>query len=103
VKARTFLAARADILAYLASHGWQVSGPLKVPHATHPSGTLRLWFKPQAVYYTAVRAGQRHDFHAARTLSYDLDIRTIDSAALVAFAESRGFASVAETFEVVRK
>jgi hypothetical protein len=51
---RTFVQARQDILLDLQRRGWKVDGGLKIPHATNPSGELRLWFKPQAVYF-AVR------------------------------------------------
>ena len=57
---RTFAQAQAEIFDYLQSRHWTVQlrstrapwNPLKVPYATSPSGDLRLWFKPQAVWYT---------------------------------------------------
>lgn len=69
---KTFLQARAEIAETLRAHGWSLSPALKVPYATSPSGALRLWFKPQAVYFTE---GNYHTLNGARTLSYDLDIR----------------------------
>lgn len=76
---KTYAQAQRDILDNLAANGWQVSAALKVPHATSPNGRLRLWFKPQAVWFTKIFArGDRHDFKDARTISYDLDIRTKD-------------------------
>ena len=83
-KRPTFSAARAELLAYLRTHGWDVktsgpSGPLKTPHATSPSGSLRLWFKPQAVYFTT---GGRHAMGGARSLW--IDIREVSPAAIVA-------------------
>ncbi len=75
---KTYAQAQRDILENLASNGWQVSAGLKIPHATSPNGRLRLWFKPQAVWYTKVKPGERHNFKEARTLSYDLDIRKKD-------------------------
>jgi hypothetical protein len=77
---KTYAEAQHDILDNLAANGWQVSPALKVPHATAPNGHLRLWFKPQAVWFTKLKPGERnrHDFKDARTISYDLDIRTRD-------------------------
>jgi len=88
---RTYPQARADLLKHLAATGWQVSPGLKIPHATSPDGKLRLWFKPQAIWFTDLQAEQgfygggksRHDFHDARTLSYDLDIRALSSEQFV--------------------
>lgn len=51
-KTRTYAIARADILRALRADGWDVRENLKVPHATHPSGEFRLWFKTQAIYFT---------------------------------------------------
>jgi len=82
--AKTYAQAQRDILDNLAANGWTVSANLKVPHATSPNGRLRLWFKPQAVWFTKVKLGERsvhggtHNFKDARTISYDLDIRTKD-------------------------
>ena len=83
-KRPTFSAARAELLAYLRAHGWDVktsgpSGPLKTPHATSPSGSLRLWFKPQAVYFTT---GRHHELGGARSLW--VDIREVSPAAIIA-------------------
>lgn len=77
---KTYPQAQRDILDDLQRNGWQVSAGLKIPHATSPNGRLRLWFKPQAVWFTKVSPGERHDFKNARTVSYDLDIRTKDPA-----------------------
>ncbi len=93
----TFAAARKVLLEGLAALGWSISSPsLKVPHATSPGGTLRLWFKPQAVYYTSTRDTNtfqvegtridstlmRHTLGEARCISYDLDIRDPDVTAV---------------------
>lgn len=51
-KPRTYAVARAQIINALRADGWDVRENLKVPHATHPSGEFRLWFKTQAIYYT---------------------------------------------------
>lgn len=82
---RTYPQARADLLNYLATTGWKVQPTLKIPHATSPDGEFRLWFKPQAIWFTDLKNKEgfygggkaRHDFHDARTLSYDLDIRAL--------------------------
>lgn len=79
--ATTFQAARAAILDDLQRRGWKVVAGLKIPHATSPHGQLRLWFKAQAVYFTedlSARSDRNgHTFGNARTISYDLDIRTL--------------------------
>jgi len=49
---QTYKQAHGAVLAALAQKGWLVNANLKVPHATHPDGCLRLWFKAQAVYYS---------------------------------------------------
>lgn len=73
---RTFPQARAEIFAALRDAGWSVKSDLKVPHATSPDGSLRLWFKAQAVHATE---GDRHNFGNARTFGgYGLDIRQYD-------------------------
>jgi hypothetical protein len=69
----TFNQARDRILDYLDKHGWSVArwgprGPLKVPHATDPSGRGRLWFKAQSVYY----ALRTRDMNDARSMWIDL-------------------------------
>lgn len=47
---KTYIQARAAILAHLATlHGWVVKPHLKVPQAILPSGD-KLFFKTQAVY-----------------------------------------------------
>lgn len=49
--------------------GWTMSSPtLKVPHATSSTG-VRLWFRPQAIWYGP--AGTMHD-----ALSTWVDVRT---------------------------
>lgn len=77
---KTYAQAQRDILDNLTANGWAVSAGLKIPHATSPNGRLRLWFKPQAVWFTKLKAGERdrHNFKDARTISYDLDIRKKD-------------------------
>jgi len=76
-KRKTFLEARAEILEHLKKERWKVVDGLKVPHATSPDGTIRVWFKAQAVYvsYSSGRAGG-HNLNHARSLWFD--IRTMD-------------------------
>ncbi len=72
----TFAEARTAILDYLQARGWSLSSrSLKTPHATSPSGGVRLWFKAQAVYYSL---GDRHDFGDARSLHVDIRTGTAD-------------------------
>lgn len=76
---QTYAQAQGAILNDLTTSGWAVTPGLKIPHATSPDGSLRLWFKPQAVWATRVKSGERHAYKDARTISYDLDIRRYDA------------------------
>lgn len=68
-KRPTFEKARADVMEYFDKDGWQASSPtLKVPHVTSPDVGTRLWFKPQAVYFTT----GKHDLGSARSLHIDI-------------------------------
>jgi len=96
----TYKQARIAILDLLrSSPEWTVSGPLKVPHATHTGG-LRLWFAPQSVHYEApccdacrcnglCRCAHpyRYPYHYRRSNAHSLwvDIRTIPAAQFVAW------------------
>lgn len=82
----SYAKARAEILKYLQKEGWNVKPNLKVPHATSPDGELRLWFKPQAVYYTH---GNNHTLGGARTVSYDFDYRKMSGPEFVKEIERR--------------
>lgn len=53
--------------------GWTASPSLKVPYVTSPSGEMRLWFKPQAIYFST---GNRHNLNGAHTTTYE-DLRTM--------------------------
>jgi hypothetical protein len=82
--ARTYAEARADILRALRAEGWDVRENLKVPHATHPSGDFRLWFKTQAIYFTT---GDRRRGQGSLANAYSLhmgDIRAISTATAMA-------------------
>lgn len=86
-KARTYAIARADILRALRADGWDVRENLKVPHATHPSGEFRLWFKTQAIYYST---GDRRRGVGSLSDAQSLwigDIRTMPVAEVLADIE----------------
>lgn len=73
---KTYKQAQADFMAWLAANGWTLKTGLKVPYAT--KDCVRLWFKPQAIWFTvASRPWDPHEFKYARTLAYDLDIRSM--------------------------
>ena len=78
----TFKVARQNILGELQRSGWTVRAGLKVPHATSPSGRVRLWFKPQSVHYSE---GVIHTLGYARSLTdREIDIREVSPARFVA-------------------
>ena len=86
-KPRTYAIARADVLRALRADGWDVRENLKVPHATHPSGEFRLWFKTQAIYYTT---GDRRRGCGSLSDALSLwigDIRTMPVAEVLADIE----------------
>lgn len=86
-KPRTYAIARADILRALRADGWDVRENLKVPHATHPSGEFRLWFKTQAIYFTT---GDRRRGAGSLSDAHSLwigDIRTMPVAEVLADIE----------------
>lgn len=71
-KPPTFQKAREALQDHLKSKGWKMSNPgLKVQHATSDDGRVRVWFKPQAVYYSVSDHG-RHDLGAARSIHTDI-------------------------------
>jgi len=86
---KTFAKAREELIAHLRATGWAISGPLKVPHATSPDGVTRLWFKPQAVYFST---GNSHTLGDARSLW--VDIRKVSPVAVVTVATTRREAEV---------
>ena len=80
-KPLTFAQARLALQTALKAEGWTLSPtynpqgrPYKVPYATSPSGVVRLWFKPQAVY----GAIKSTDLGEARSIA--IDMRTLDPA-----------------------
>lgn len=84
---RTYATAKVEIFDELTRAGWTLSSrTLKTPHATSPDGSLRIWFKPQAIHFTRTGPGSshvpgethhRHDAGEARAISYDLDTRKL--------------------------
>jgi hypothetical protein len=78
-KLPTYADAQASLMGYLKDKGWKVvdsklgykgKETMKVPHATSPSGDLRLWFKSQAVYFSTKDGG--HDMKGASSLHTDI-------------------------------
>lgn len=83
-KARTYAVARAQIINALRTDGWDVRENLKVPHATHPNGDFRLWFKTQAIYFTT---GGRRRGQGSLSDAHSLwigDIRAMPVAEVIA-------------------
>jgi len=72
----TYAQAHQKIIDWLAARGWTLSdSKLKIRHATSPDGTVRLWFKPQAIHFT-VFADTKHVFgNARRAMSITWDER----------------------------
>lgn len=92
LKRPTFARQRETLLKAFADFGWEVTErdyrtgrPLKVPHATNPEGDIRLWFKPQSVYYAHITGQARFDLGSARSI--ESDIRTTNAEILKAQAE----------------
>lgn len=83
-KPPTFAQARDALLDGFRKAGWAVSGPLKIPHATSPDGTMRLWFKPQAVIAT-YSSSKKHVMGEGHSVAMDLRGVTVDR--LIASAE----------------
>ena len=82
-KLPTFAKARANLQAALRAAGWALSPslnpqgrPYKVPYADSPSGRVRVWFKPQALYYSRGTT-------LAEARSFSSDIRELDPARFV--------------------
>jgi hypothetical protein len=50
MKKKTFAETRVMLLDTLRHEGWLVIDNPKVPYATSPDGTTRLWFKAQSLY-----------------------------------------------------
>jgi hypothetical protein len=75
-KKPTYKAARLATWKAFGAAGWDLSSPhLNVLHATSPWGDVRLWFKAQAILVG--HGGSPWRMGDARTLAYDLDLRTV--------------------------
>lgn len=75
----TFAKAQKRILSELKDLGWTVQEHLKVPHATSSDGLRRLWFKTQAVWFTA--GNNQHAFGEARSLH--CEIRGVEAVRII--------------------
>jgi hypothetical protein len=81
----TYDAAHKSYLEGLKNDGWDVktmgpSGPLKVPHATSPSGKTRLYFKTQSIYRSVDNnkyGMPQHDMGRAHSITQGGDSRHI--------------------------
>lgn len=64
---KTFTAVRSSLLDRLKEEKWNVRVGIATPWAESPDGTFRLWFKPQAVYYShgdgVKNIGTAHSMH----------------------------------------
>jgi hypothetical protein len=67
-KQPTYEVAKSNLLAHLTEQGWKVKEGLKIPHATSPDGSVRLWFKSQAIYFS----NDKHDMSNASSLHSDI-------------------------------
>jgi hypothetical protein len=84
-KLPTFNQARTQLQAALKAAGWTLcpaytpqGRPYKVPYADSPTGRVRVWFKPQAVWYTVLDSAgsERHTLEDAH--SFESDMRTLE-------------------------
>lgn len=69
-KRPTYQSAQAALMDHLEKQGWTVSKGLAVPHATSPDKERRLWFKAQAIWFTA--GNNVNNFKGARSLHDDV-------------------------------
>ena len=74
----TYQQAKVRLLRELASQGWGTSPHLKIPHATSPNQEIRVWFKPQALYFTLIQGEKRHHFGDARSIHVDFRGMTME-------------------------
>lgn len=87
----TFRQARSRIQAGLVAKGWTPSPKnhygeeLKTPWMTSQSGLIRLWFRPQAIWFTHSPTGH-HEFANARSLN--IEVRNFPVDAIIARVES---------------
>ena len=72
----TYPQARIALFSHLISLGWTVKASLKVPHASPPDGSYKVWFKPQAVYL-----GEHSTFLDIRALSPEAFVLRVEAMA----------------------
>lgn len=82
---RTYAMAKKEMLDAFQKAGWRVAAGLKIPHATSRDMTLKLWFRPQAIYVTKDSRG-KHKAGNARSLHLP-DLRKIDPERFVKYIE----------------
>lgn len=70
----TYAAAQKRLFKELPLLGWKVKENLVVPHATSPSGRVRVWFKKQAVHKNVSREPGKEPVYPG-SLSLFIDIR----------------------------
>jgi RadC-like JAB domain len=70
-KPPTFAKVREMLLSGLKERGWAVAANLKVPHATSPDGSTRLWFKTQSIYINDPGTDPRQ-FSSTHSMSSDM-------------------------------
>ena len=79
----TYEEARQHHLTKLHELGWVVKVDLKIPHATHPTKNIRLWFRAQAVYCSEASPFKGHGH------SLGVDLRRITTLEIIQRAERR--------------
>lgn len=80
----TYKQARLRIMRALGGLGWKLSDlSLKVLHATHPHGRVRLWFRPQAVHAEQIGDPRYGKFCVGNAHSLFADIRDMGEAQLL--------------------
>ncbi len=102
-KLPTYKKAQAGILDALAARGWKVRRDLKTPYATNPDGGLRLWFKPQAVWYSVDGNHTIGDAHSTwigdiRMMTPEAFVVTIDRMFHGRYALENSIANDYDTF-----
>ena len=72
---RTYAEAQLQLWQEMQRKGWSMSAfHLKIRHATSPNKKLRLWFKPQAIWFTTVEdvVLDKHKHENARSLWFNV-------------------------------
>lgn len=81
---KTYAKAQLEVMVLLGRRGWGLSKALKIPYATSPDGTVRFWFKAQAIYMS--HGDRVNDMGSARSTWSD-DYRFMDAAEFVKILE----------------